>query len=152
MPWVYPGFRGYPTYDSCIPVPAARRGIMAGEHPAIPVLELSGSPIQIGAAHGEAQRERIREYVDRFLGSLLQGAAVSLTEQSLWDLWSPQVVINQREAPALVEEMRGIARGAGVSFERIFLLNSLLDLNSFRYPELAQNFSRTGFLPLAERA
>src|SRR5205814_1740060 len=44
-----------------------------------------------------------------------------------------------REAPELVEEMRGIARGAGVPFERIFLLNSLLDLSSFRYLDLAQS-------------
>jgi isopenicillin-N N-acyltransferase-like protein len=40
-----------------------------------------------------------------------------------------------------VDEMRGIARGAAVPFERIFLLNSLLDLSSFRYLELAENFA-----------
>jgi len=61
--------------------------------------------------------------------------------ESLWARWSPQVAYNQREAPpALVEEMHGIARGAGVPFERIFLLNSMLDLNSFRYYELAETF------------
>jgi isopenicillin-N N-acyltransferase-like protein len=37
--------------------------------------------------------------------------------------------------------MRGISRGAGVPFERIFLLNSMLDLNSWRYFDLARAFS-----------
>jgi isopenicillin-N N-acyltransferase-like protein len=114
---------------------------MANSHPTIPVLDLSGTPAQIGAAHGEGQRDRIREYTDRFLGWLLRTAAISATEQTLWAKWAPQVAVNQREAPDLVEEMRGISRGAGVPFERIFLLNSLLDLNSFRYLDLAQNFA-----------
>jgi isopenicillin-N N-acyltransferase like protein len=114
---------------------------MASNHPTIPVLDLSGTPAQMGAAHGEAQRERIRAYVDRFLGWLVGNAAVSLTEEELWARWAPQAAVNQRAAPALVEEMRGIARGSGVAFERIFLLNSLLDLNSFRYLDLAQNFA-----------
>src|SRR5262245_18889518 len=114
---------------------------MSSTHPTIPVLDLAGTPSQIGAAHGESQRQRIREYVDLFLGWLVKNATVAVTEEELWAHWSPQVAFNQREAPALVEEMQGIARGAGVPFERIFLLNSLLDLNSFRYLEMAENFA-----------
>jgi isopenicillin-N N-acyltransferase-like protein len=112
---------------------------MASTHPNIPVIDLAGTPAQIGAAHGEARREHIREYADRFIRWILSTAAVRLTEPELWARWSAQVAVNQREAPDLVEEMRGIARGAGVPFERIFLLNSLLDLSSFRYLELAQD-------------
>src|SRR5437660_7552951 len=114
---------------------------MAKSHPNIPVLELSGAPGQIGAAHGESQRQRIREYGERFISWLLSASAVRLTEQQLWERWAPQVAVNQREAPDMVEEMRGIARGAGVPFERVFLLNSLLDLNSFRYLDLATAFA-----------
>jgi isopenicillin-N N-acyltransferase-like protein len=118
-----------------------REGNMAGAHPNIPVLDLSGTPSQIGAAHGEAQRERIRGHAERFLGYILSTAVVRLSEAELWDRWAPQVAVNQRLAPEYVEEMRGIARGAGVSFERVFLLNSMLDLNSFRYLDLATNFA-----------
>lgn len=114
---------------------------MAKTHPRIPVLDLAGSPGQIGAAHGEAQRDRIREHAERFLHWVLSSASVRLTEAELWDRWAPQVAANQREAPELVEEMRGIARGAGVPFERIFLLNSMLDLVSFRYLDLARAFT-----------
>jgi isopenicillin-N N-acyltransferase-like protein len=117
-----------------------RERIMARSHPNIPVLDLAGTPAQIGAAHGESQRERIREYCDRFVGSVTAGAAVRVTEADLWARWALQAAANQREAADLVEEMRGIARGAGVPFERIFLLNSLLDLNSFRYLDLAMTF------------
>src|SRR5687768_7796807 len=102
-------------------------------HSHMPVLDLSGTPAQVGAAHGEALRPRIREHVHRFLGWLLKEAAVSLTEESLWARWAAQVAANEAQAPALVEEMRGIARGAAVPFEQVFLLNSLLDLHSFRY-------------------
>src|SRR5881275_1260996 len=125
---------------------------MASKHPTIPVLDLSGTPAQIGAAHGESQRDRIRAYVDRYLGFLLRSAAVTLTEETLWQRWAPQVAVNQREAPDLVEEMRGIARGAGVPFERIFLLNSLLDLNSFRYLDLATGFAGCSTFAVAAEA
>ncbi len=106
---------------------------MAVSHPSVPVLDLSGTSAQIGAAHGEAQRARIRAYADEFLGYVLREPAIPLTEQTLWAAWAPQVAANERAAPALVEEMRGIARGAGVPFERVFLLNSLLDLNAMRF-------------------
>jgi isopenicillin-N N-acyltransferase-like protein len=113
---------------------------MAGTHPNIPVLDLAGTPGQVGAAHGEARRDRVREYAERFIGWLLSSAALRLSEAELWARWAPQVAANQRQAPDLVEEMRGIARGAGVPFERVFLLNSLLDLGSFRYLDLAAAF------------
>src|SRR5262245_58591867 len=113
---------------------------MSPSHPSIPVLDLVGTPAQIGAAHGESQRPRIREHIDRLLDWLLGSSVLALTEETLWTRWAGQVAVNQAQAPALVEEMQGIARGAGVSFERIFLLNSLLDLNSFRFQEMADNF------------
>jgi len=73
---------------------------MSTQHPHIPVLDLSGTPAQVGAAHGESQRPRIREHLDRFLGYLVRGAAVARSEEDLWARWAPQVAVNQREAPA----------------------------------------------------
>ena len=117
----------------------------AGNSPDIPILDLSGSPSEIGAAHGEHQRERIKEYVDRFIEWIVDRGSAQMSEAKLWDKWSAQVDINQQLAPTLIEEMRGIARGAGVPFERVFLLNSLLDLVRFRYPALSENFGCTTF-------
>jgi isopenicillin-N N-acyltransferase like protein len=113
---------------------------MKQTHPHIPVLDLSGTPAQVGAAHGESQRQRIREHIDDFLGHVLGSAVLALNEETLWARWAAQVAVNQAQAPALVEEMHGIARGAAVPFERVFLLNSLLDLNSFRFQPMADNF------------
>src|SRR5262249_43702370 len=115
-------------------------------------LDLAGTPAQLGAAHGEALRDRIREHAERFLGWLLATAAVRVTEQQLWDRWAPQVAVNRREAPDLVEEMQGVARGAAVPFERVFLLNSLLDLSSFRYLALASAFAGCSSFAVAAEA
>jgi isopenicillin-N N-acyltransferase-like protein len=125
---------------------------VASTHPSIPTLDLVGTPRQIGEAHGESQRDRIREHAERFLGSLLSMTAVRLTEQELWDRWAPQVAVNRREAPELVEEMQGISRGAAMPFERVFLLNSLLDLNSFRYLDLATAYAGCSTFAVAAEA
>lgn len=123
---------------------------MPVNHPEIRVLEVSGGPAEIGEAHGEAERERIRRYADQFLGWLIRGASISLTEESLWAKWAPQVAVNERLAPGLIQEMRGIARGSGVPFERVFLLNSQLDVFSFRYLPMVANFGCSTFAVVSE--
>ena len=104
----------------------------------MPLVELSGPPGARGEAHGEALRESVREHAARHLEWLLRGSAVKLTEQALLELWAPYVVANESAAPDLVEEMRGISRGADVPFEHIFLLNSLLDVGNLRFFDAAR--------------
>lgn len=101
--------------------------------PPMEVLEFAGTPAQVGEAHGEAMREVIGEHAEEHHAWLLANAAVRLDAESLQALWASRLAANQVAAPELVEEMRGIARGADVPFERIFLLNSLLDVGSLRY-------------------
>jgi isopenicillin-N N-acyltransferase-like protein len=101
----------------------------------VPLVELRGTPAEIGAAHGELLRDLVREHAERNLEWILSASALRLDEAGLWRLWAPVVTANEAEAPELVEEMRGIARGSGVSFEHIFLLNSLLDVSNLRWPE-----------------
>ena len=88
--------------------------------PEFSVLEVSGGPADVGAAHGEAERKRIGQYADRFIGWLIRSASDSLTEESLWAKWAPPVTVNERLAPNLIQEMRGIARGSGVVMDRHF--------------------------------
>jgi isopenicillin-N N-acyltransferase-like protein len=116
----------------------------------IPVLDVTGTPAQIGAAHGEGERERIRGCVERYVGWL--ASAAGLSDDGLWSKWAPQLAFNEQQSPDLVEEMRGISRGSGVPVERIFLLNSMLDMIGFRYPPMAQNFGCSTFVPPATRA
>jgi len=99
----------------------------------MPLIEVAGSPTERGEAHGEALRDLVQEHVEQHLAWLLREASVQLTEAGLLELWAPYRVANEQAAPALVAEMRGIARGADVPFERIFLLNSLLDVGNLRF-------------------
>ena len=100
---------------------------------AIPLVELQGTPAEIGEAHGEALRESIREHAQRHLHWILTHSAVAMNESQLWRHWAPFVTANESCAPELVQEMRGIARGADLPFEQIFYLNSLLDVGNFRF-------------------
>jgi isopenicillin-N N-acyltransferase-like protein len=100
----------------------------------IQVLDVEGTPAQMGEAHGEALRDVIRAHAERHQEWLLAAVAMRLDEDGLRALWTPRLVANEATAPQLVEEMRGIARGSGVPFEKVFLLNSLLDVGSLRHP------------------
>jgi isopenicillin-N N-acyltransferase-like protein len=97
------------------------------------VFDFEGAPEAIGAAHGEALREAIREHTEIHHEWLLANAAIRLDADGLRVLWASRLAANEAAAPELVAEMRGIARGADVPFERIFLLNSMLDVGSLRY-------------------
>jgi len=99
----------------------------------VPILDLSGSPASLGEAHGESLRELIRGHVEQNHEWVLSLSAVPMDERRLSELWAPFIEANESGAPTLVEEMRGIARGAKVSFESIFELNSLLDIGNLRW-------------------
>ncbi|MEU7406013.1 acyl-coenzyme A--6-aminopenicillanic-acid-acyltransferase form, partial [Streptomyces sp. NPDC044948] len=81
-------------------------------HHALPVIEISGTPAERGRQYGEAVRSRIGEAIGYYTEAF--GEASGLT----WDqvtaraqLWLEPV---HDHAPDLIEEMRGIADGAGV--------------------------------------
>lgn len=103
----------------------------------LPVIELCGTPRDKGLAHGHAMAPQIREFcaaitgVHRANNSRIVVDEATLITHSLKNL--PYV---QQFAPELVEEMHGIAEGAGVSFEQIFSLNCFLELEELRAPVL----------------
>jgi isopenicillin-N N-acyltransferase-like protein len=98
------------------------------------VLDLEGTPSQIGEAHGEALRDTIQAHVARHYDWLRDSAILRLDEESLHAMWSSRITANEIAAPELVAEMAGIARGANVPFARIFVLNSMLDIGGLRFP------------------
>lgn len=92
------------------------------------VVDVSGSPREMGRQHGEQRRDIIArealEGVDRFArtrGLTREGALrlVGLFEKQYHDL-----------APHLIEEMQGVAEGAGLSFLEVLYLNTRYDLGS----------------------
>jgi len=103
----------------------------------VPVLDLAGSPHEIGLAHGRAMKETIRAFaasvtaVHQECNPWLPVEADSLTAFSMRN-----VGFLEKFSPALVEEMRGIAEGADLPFATIVYLNAFLELEDLRAPGL----------------
>ncbi|GAB7079346.1 C45 family autoproteolytic acyltransferase/hydolase [Megalodesulfovibrio paquesii] len=101
------------------------------------VLELSGTPYERGRIHGETCRGLIHEFVESVIqvhqanNSLLKAEHSQLTGYCLRN-----VGFLQKWCPELVEEMQGIADGAGLPFADILYLNAFLELEDLRAPGL----------------
>lgn len=87
----------------------------------IRVLEISGTPRERGRQYGEGAKDLIELALDYYRKSLTHQTGMSwtaITESVVQ--WLP---VSEQLAPHLVEEMRGIAEGAGASFNEILTLN-----------------------------
>lgn len=87
----------------------------------IRVLEVSGSPRERGRQYGEGARDLIALAIEYYSEAL--GAQTGLSWARITDSVSQWLPISEQLAPHLVEEMRGIAEGAGVAFSEILALN-----------------------------
>lgn len=89
------------------------------------LIELSGGPAERGEQHGEAAREEIALGVDNYLAQM-KGSGFPLGElDSLTESFLPSI---EKFDPGHLEEMRGIARGAGLPLSHIMLLNARTEL------------------------
>jgi hypothetical protein len=97
------------------------------------LLTLRGSPREMGHAHGRLLREEIRSII-RSLHEMVSFAVVSLrtegtARERMRELLNHTVGLArplQRFLPdRLLEEMAGIAEGAGISYDEVLLLNVL---------------------------
>jgi len=90
----------------------------------MPVLELKGTPRQIGQLHGEALRGTIHEHIERTKAFFEENTKKN-----------PDLVLDEflaetdflkaihKWTPDLLEELEGIAEGAAVDFNSIYALN-----------------------------
>jgi isopenicillin-N N-acyltransferase-like protein len=86
-----------------------------------PLVEISGPPRERGRQYGRQAAERIERGVRHYTEQLERaGLGVAATRALVRD-YVPCMVAFE---PAYVEEMRGIAEGAGVEFEAVALLNA----------------------------
>jgi predicted choloylglycine hydrolase len=96
--------------------------------PGLTVIELSGSPREIGIAHGKAFAPEIALMKARLVDYL---NSISLGIGGRFILWYFEKLALRmaRFVPAeLTDEMRGVAEGSGQDFKFIFLLNALDDV------------------------
>ena len=103
----------------------------------VPVVDLAGSPREMGIAHGRALRDLIREFVAE-AAPLHQAnnALLRVGRNALDGFCLRNLGHLEKHSPDLVDEMRGIAEGAGVPFADILFLNSFLELEDLRAPGL----------------
>lgn len=100
-----------------------------------PIVELSGTPFEMGLAHGRALKGLITEFVDSITSVHdMNNGFLKVGKKSLETFCNKNIGHLEKFAPELVEEMRGIAEGAGVTFEEILYLNCFLELEDLRAP------------------
>ncbi len=86
-----------------------------------PLVEISGAPRARGRLYGEQARQRIAASVDLYAGSLGRLGFATPDIERFTAAFRPRL---SAFAPDLVEEMEGIAEGAGVDFAAIMLVNA----------------------------
>jgi isopenicillin-N N-acyltransferase-like protein len=99
--------------------------------PTIPVLELAGSPRDMGRAHGEHFRDLIDTFAQQRLDVCLnkaREAARPTTEQAVLDFCQSLLPIQADQLPDVHEEFLGIAEGAAVLPARLMIANAMTDV------------------------
>jgi isopenicillin-N N-acyltransferase-like protein len=94
-----------------------------------PLIECAGTPYEMGTQHGAEHRDLVLRSLETF-ERLLAGLDRPVSTEWATALAMESLADAEAYAPELVEEVRGIADGVGVGFERIFALNASLDLLS----------------------
>jgi isopenicillin-N N-acyltransferase-like protein len=90
-----------------------------------PLIEISGPPHERGRQYGQQAADRIRKGVAHYTSQLQQ---LSLDAAAIVELVRDYRPVIEQFEPAFIEEMLGIAEGAGISFEEIALLNARTEI------------------------
>lgn len=90
-----------------------------------PFIEVHGSPRERGRMHGQQAAERIKRGIGHYLS---QFSAYGLDRPAIGRHVEGYLPRIQTFDAGMVEEMRGIAEGAGVDFEAVVLLNARTEL------------------------
>ena len=95
-----------------------------------PLIKVAGSPYEMGFQHGRACAPRIR----RFVQLIIEGAAGggSASRQEVLNRTKVFLPLFEEYCPELVEEVRGLAAGARISFEEALCLQIRGEINHVR--------------------
>lgn len=91
------------------------------DHPAFPLIDVEGPPFERGLAYGRGAAERVRRSVDLYRGRLQR---LGLTDREVSLAVERYLPIIESFGSHYIQEMRGIAEGAGVGFEDVALVNA----------------------------
>lgn len=90
-----------------------------------PLVEVLGRPFERGLIHGRMARERVRGSVALYAGRL---DALGLDAAAIRELAEGYLRAMTAFSPDHVEEMRGIAEGAGTELAEIVLVNARTEI------------------------
>src|SRR4051794_8600163 len=93
--------------------------------PKSPLIEMSGSPRERGRQHGEQAADRVKLGIEHYSSQI---AASRLSWDDIAAIaaqFEPKIAAFD---PTYVDEMRGIAEGAGVPFAGVVLLNARTEM------------------------
>jgi isopenicillin-N N-acyltransferase-like protein len=113
-------------YDRGVSEPGAKN-LERSSHPLEPLVLDQVDPRERGRAHGEHWRAEIHELAEIRLGLTLRRSAF-LDEDEVLAAAGLHLPVLWRELPELAQELEGIAEGAGLSAERVVVLNQYTDL------------------------
>jgi hypothetical protein len=117
----------------------------------MPVLRLSGSPREMGRRHGEECAQWIKLVAEDYWQAL-ENPPVSLSHGDVLNGISEiEAMIAEHTDEAYLEEMRGIAEGAGLTYEDVFVSNCGFDLMVSRSDPAARAEMFSRFEKLSDR-
>jgi len=88
------------------------------------IVDVSGAGRERGRAHGEQLRDRIADSLGRWDADVGERMGITAAEHVAGLLGATRFLpAVQQHTPDLLEEVRGIAEGAGISFERVLAYN-----------------------------
>ncbi len=102
----------------------------------IPVIELSGSSYEIGFQHGEILRDKIQDFYHTVYDLHRQNLTIIADKNALLSFCRRNIGYLKKYSPSLYDELQGIADGSGLDLDAIVFLNSFLELEDLRPPEL----------------
>jgi isopenicillin-N N-acyltransferase-like protein len=92
------------------------------------MLCLSGSPYDIGLKHGKELRDKVVRLYENWYNGRASLIDKSEFEEIIKKTVPKYETFFQNEAPEVLEEIRGIAEGSGMPYEKILLLNVIEDI------------------------
>ena len=92
----------------------------------IPIVVSRGTPYEIGYNHGKSHPDRVRKSFEHNLASCLKSGYVS--KEEVYRIANGYIKNVEAYNKDYIEEVQGIADGAGLKLEDIMVLNSRTEL------------------------
>jgi len=107
-----------------------------------PLIKVAGSPYEMGYQHGRNCEDRIKRFVELIIKGAIGGGSVS--RQDVLNRTKVFQPLFEKYCPDLIEEVRGLASGAHISFEEALLLQIRGEINHVRTECTAYAISKAG--------